>query len=106
MIVTTTPNLEGKNIIKYHGIVSGEAIMGVNFVKDFFAQVRDFVGGRSATYELEMQKAREVALTELQERAKKMGANAVVGVVFDYEAIGQGGSMIMVAVSGTAVTFS
>lgn len=106
MIVTTTPNLEGKTIIKYHGIVSGEAIMGANFVKDIFAQVRDFVGGRSATYEREMQNAREIALTELQERAQQMGANAVVGVVFDYEAIGQGGSMIMVAISGTAVTIS
>ncbi|MBK8453660.1 MAG: heavy metal-binding domain-containing protein [Thiofilum sp.] len=104
MLVTTTPNLEGKAIVKYHGIVSGEAIMGANFVKDIFAQVRDFVGGRSATYEREMQNAREIALTELQERARQMGANAVVGVVFDYEVIGQGGSMIMVAISGTAVT--
>jgi uncharacterized protein YbjQ (UPF0145 family) len=106
MLVTTTPTIEGKPIAKYLGIVSGEAIMGANFVKDIFAQVRDFVGGRSATYEREMQNAREIALQELQERAKAMGANAVVGLVFDYEAIGQGGSMIMVAVSGTAVVLN
>jgi uncharacterized protein YbjQ (UPF0145 family) len=104
MIVTTTPGIEGKKITRYIGIVSGEAILGANVFKDIFASVRDIVGGRSATYEAELQKAREIALKELEQRAQAMGANAVVGVDLDYEVLGQSNGMLMVAVSGTAVT--
>ena len=103
MQVTTTPSIEGKRIVKYCGVIAGEAILGANIFKDLFASVRDVVGGRSATYEKELQKAREIALTELQERAVQMGANAVVGVDLDYEVLGQGNSMLMVSASGTAV---
>jgi uncharacterized protein YbjQ (UPF0145 family) len=103
MWVTTTPGIEGKRIVKYCGVIAGEAILGANVFKDLFASVRDIVGGRSATYEKELQRAREIALAELQERAGQMGANAVVGVDLDYEVIGQGGSMLMVSASGTAV---
>jgi len=104
MIVTTTPGIEGKRITRYIGIVSGEAILGANVFKDIFATVRDIVGGRSATYEAELQKARDIALKELEQRAQAMGANAVVGVDLDYEVLGQSNGMLMVAVSGTAVT--
>jgi len=103
MIVTTTPGIEGKRISRYIGIVSGEAILGANVFKDIFATVRDIVGGRSATYEAELQKARDIALQELEQRAQAMGANAVVGVDLDYEVLGQSNGMLMVAVSGTAV---
>lgn len=103
MIVTTTPSVEGQKITRYCGVVAGEAIMGANLFKDMFAGIRDIVGGRSATYERELQKAREIAMKELQERAAALGANAVVGVDLDYEVIGQGGSMLMVSASGTAV---
>lgn len=103
MLVTTTPGIEGRKIVKYCGVIAGEAIMGANIFKDLFASVRDVVGGRSATYEKELQKAREIALAELQERAAQMGANAVVGVDLDYEVLGQGNSMLMVSASGTAV---
>lgn len=102
MIVTTTPNIEGRRITQYHGIVVGEAIMGANVVRDFFASVTDIVGGRSGAYESKLQDAREVALKEMQERAARLGANAVVGVDLDYEVLGQ--SMLMVSASGTAVT--
>jgi uncharacterized protein YbjQ (UPF0145 family) len=103
MLVTTTPNIEGKKIVKYCGVIAGEAILGANVFKDLFASVRDIVGGRSATYEKELQRAREIAVAELQERAAALGANAVVGVDLDYEVLGQGNSMLMVSASGTAV---
>ena len=103
MIVTTTPNIEGKRIIRYCGVVAGEAILGANVFKDFFAGIRDIVGGRSGTYERELQKAREIALKELEQRAAEAGANAVVGVDLDYEVLGQGNGMLMVSASGTAV---
>lgn len=103
MQVTTTPNIEGKRIVKYCGVVAGEAILGVNLFKDLFAGIRDLVGGRSATYERELQRARDIALEDLQERAQELGANAVVGIDLDYETLGQGGGMLMVSASGTAV---
>lgn len=103
MLVTTTPTVEGRKIAKYCGIVTGEAILGANVFKDLFAGIRDIVGGRSATYERELQKARDIALAELQERAGQMGANAVVGIDLDYEVLGQGNGMLMVSASGTAV---
>lgn len=103
MQVTTTPNIEGKRIIKYCGIITGEAILGANLFKDLFAGIRDLVGGRSATYERELQRARDIALQELQQRAQEQGANAVVGVDLDYEVLGQGNGMLMVSASGTAV---
>ena len=102
MITTTTPTIEGRPVKTYHGIVVGEAIMGANVVRDFFASITDFVGGRSGAYESKLQDAREVALQEMQDRAAQMGANAVVGVDLDYEVIGE--SMLMVSASGTAVT--
>lgn len=103
MFVTTTPTIEGKRVTRYCGVVAGEAILGANLFKDLFAGIRDLVGGRSATYERELQRAREIALREMQERAAELGGNAVVGVDLDYEVIGQGGSMLMVSASGTAV---
>ena len=103
VIVTTTPNIEGKKISSYRGIVTGEAIMGANIFKDLFAGIRDIVGGRSATYERELRKAREMAMEELKIAAAEMGANAVVGIDIDYETVGSNGSMLMVTVSGTAV---
>ena len=102
MILTTTPIIEGRTVKTYHGIVSGEAILGANIFKDFFAGIRDIVGGRSAAYEQELRKAKEIALKEMSEEARKKGANAVIGVDLDYETIGQ--SMLMVSASGTAVT--
>lgn len=104
MIQSTTPSIEGKSISRYHGVVTGEAIMGANIFRDFFASIRDIVGGRSAAYEQELQKAREIAFTELTEKARELGANAVVGIDIDYETVGSEGSMLMVSVSGTAVT--
>lgn len=103
MIVTTTPSIEGKRITHYCGVVAGEAILGANVFKDFFAGIRDIVGGRSGTYERELQKAREIALKELEQRAAEAGANAVVGVDLDFEVLGQGNGMLMVSASGTAV---
>ena len=103
MIVTTTPSIEGKRITRYCGVVAGEAILGANVFKDFFAGIRDIVGGRSGTYERELQRAREIALKELEQRAAEAGANAVVGVDLDYEVLGQGNGMLMVSASGTAV---
>ncbi|GAA4427067.1 heavy metal-binding domain-containing protein [Acidovorax lacteus] len=103
MLVTTTPTVEGRKITQYRGIVTGEAILGANVFKDLFAGIRDIVGGRSATYERELQRARDIALAELQERAAQMGANAVVGIDLDYEVLGQGNGMLMVSASGTAV---
>lgn len=103
MISSTTPTIQGKEIKEYHGIVTGEAIMGANIVRDIFASVRDIVGGRSEAYEKELNKAREIAMQEMTERAEALGADAIVGIDLDYETIG-GGGMLMVAVSGTAVT--
>jgi uncharacterized protein YbjQ (UPF0145 family) len=102
MIVTTTNSIEGQRIATYHGIVVGEAIMGANVVRDIFAGITDIIGGRSGAYESKLQDARDVALRELEEKAARMGANAVVGVDLDYEIVGQ--SMLMVSASGTAVT--
>ncbi|WP_136635697.1 heavy metal-binding domain-containing protein [Pseudooceanicola onchidii] len=101
MIVTTTQSIEGKRITDYRGIVVGEAIMGANVVRDFFAGITDIVGGRSGAYEAKLQDARDTAMRELEHRAAAMGANAVVGVDLDYEVVGD--SMLMVSVSGTAV---
>jgi uncharacterized protein YbjQ (UPF0145 family) len=103
MILSTTPTLEGKQIVEYKGLVVGEAILGANIVRDFFASVRDIVGGRSAAYEKELATAREIAQSELTERAQALGADAVVGIDFDYETVGSSGGMLMVTVSGTAV---
>ena len=105
MILSTTPTIEGKSIRAYHGVVTGEAILGANIFRDFFAGIRDIVGGRSAAYEKELTKAREIAFEEMEDKARGLGANAVVGIDIDYETVGAG-SMLMVAVSGTAVTLS
>ena len=101
MIVTTTPSVEGYQIAEYKGIVVGEAIMGANIVRDMFAGITDIIGGRSGAYESKLQDARETAFHELEQRARALGANAVVGVDLDYEVVGQ--SMLMVSASGTAV---
>lgn len=103
MLITTTPVVEGKRVTRYCGVVAGEAILGANLFKDVFAGIRDLVGGRSAAYEQELQRARDIALHELEERAAQLGANAVIGVDLDYEVLGAGNSMLMVSASGTAV---
>lgn len=103
MIVTTTSNIEGHKIVDYRGIVHGETILGANFMKDFMAGITDFFGGRSKTYEQELGKAREIALEELQQRARSLGANAIVGIRIDYEVLGASNGMLMVTASGTAV---
>ena len=103
MIITTTPSVEGKTIREYKGIVVGEVISGVDFVKDIAASFTNFFGGRSQSYEGELIQARENAIVEMEQRAYAMGANAVVGVDLDYEVLGQGNNMLMVTVSGTAV---
>jgi len=103
VIITTTPTVEGRSIAEYRGIVTGEAILGANIFKDLFAGIRDIVGGRSGAYEEELRKARTIALEELVVAAQQLGADAVVGVDLDYETVGQGGSMLMVTASGTAV---
>ncbi|BAF60871.1 MAG: YbjQ family protein [Pelotomaculum sp.] len=101
MILTTTPNIEGKPVLEYLGIVTGEAIMGANIVRDFFAAVTDIVGGRSGAYEQKLSHARQIALNEMAEEARRLGANAVVGIDIDYEVVRDG--MLMVTASGTAV---
>ncbi|ACD52160.1 hypothetical protein ST12_10690 [Clostridium botulinum] len=103
MIITTTPAIEGKNILEYKGVVFGEVISGVNFIKDFAAGLSNFFGGRSNTYEDELIGAREKAMKEMENRAIQMGANAVVGVDIDYEVLGSDNGMLMVTASGTAV---
>lgn len=103
LIVTTTPGIEGKSIIEYKGIVFGEVVSGVNFLKDKIASLTDTFGGRSGTYESELQDARDKAVEEMCQRAVKLGANAVVGVDVDYEVLGKDNGMLMVSVSGTAV---
>ncbi len=103
MIITTTTSVEGRPVRDYIGIVTGEAILGANIFKDLFAGIRDIVGGRSGAYEEELRKARTIALEDLAAAASQLGADAVVGVDLDYETVGQGGSMLMVTASGTAV---
>lgn len=103
MIVATTPTIEGKRVVEYYGVVAGEAILGANFLKDILAGFRDFAGGRSRTYERELQKARDIAINEMMENARQLGANAIIGVDLDYETLGQTNGMLMVAASGTAV---
>jgi uncharacterized protein YbjQ (UPF0145 family) len=105
MIVTTGPNVEGKQVIEYCGLVNGEAILGANIFKDFFAGIRDIVGGRSGAYEKSLRQARNTALQEMTQAAQELGANAIIAVDIDYESIGidKGGNMLMVAASGTAV---
>ncbi|OCS83511.1 YbjQ family protein [Caryophanon tenue] len=103
MITSTTSTLQGKTIDTYHGVVSGEAIMGANIVRDLFASVTDVIGGRSAAYEDKLVESREVAMKEMLERAQAMGANAVIGINLDFETIGQG--MMMCIATGTAVTY-
>lgn len=107
MIITTTPTVEGRKISVYHGIVVGEAILGANMFKDIFANITNIIGGRSGAYEKELANARSAALIDLEQMAAEMGANAVVGVDIDYEVIGNAGSnMLMVSISGTAVSLS
>lgn len=103
MLVTTTNNLEGKTIESYHGIVSGEAIMGANIVRDIFASVTDVIGGRSAAYENKLAEGRQIAIEEMTTRAKQLGANAVIGVDLDFETLREG--MMMCIATGTAVTY-
>ena len=102
MLITTTPTVEGRPIARYHGLVTGEAIMGANVFKDVFASVRDIVGGRSGAYEQELNKAKNIALAEMTQQAEDLGSDAVLSVDLDYETVGQG-SMLMVSASGTAV---
>lgn len=104
MLVTTTPIIEGKRIIRYYGIVSGETIIGANVFRDFLAGIRDFVGGRSGAYEEVLRQAKDTAIREMEEQAARLGANAVIGVDLDYETVGGSGSMLMVTATGTAVT--
>jgi uncharacterized protein YbjQ (UPF0145 family) len=103
MLLTTTPTIEGRPIQQYLGVVTAETIIGANIFKDLFAGIRDIVGGRSGTYERVIEEARQSALTELQQKAQNMGANAVVGIDLDFETVGSGGSMLMVVATGTAV---
>ncbi|MBR1839053.1 MAG: heavy metal-binding domain-containing protein, partial [Prevotella sp.] len=103
MILTTTPVIEGRSIKEYKGVVTGETIIGANFFKDFLAGIRDFVGGRSDSYEKVLREAKDTSMREMQDRAEELGANAVVGIDIDYETIGEKNSMLMVATSGTAV---
>src|SRR5690606_36685214 len=103
MLLTTTPNIDGKPITQYYGIVAGEAVLGANVLKDLFAGIRDFVGGRSGTYEKELQRAREIALEYLHEHTRRLGGNAVIGIDIDYEVLGKENGMLIESVCGTAV---
>lgn len=103
MILSTTPTIEGQTIREYKGVVTGETIIGANAIKDFFAGIRDVVGGRSSSYEKVLRKAKDKSMEEMMERAQDIGANAIVGIDIDYETIGESNSMLMVATSGTAV---
>ena len=103
MILTTTPVIEGRTIKEYKGVVTGETIIGANFFKDFLAGIRDFVGGRSGSYEKVLREAKDTSMQEMMERAQDLGANSIVGIDIDYETIGEKNSMLMVATSGTAV---
>ncbi|MCX5644347.1 MAG: heavy metal-binding domain-containing protein [Phycisphaerae bacterium] len=104
MIFSTTPNIEGKRITEYHGIVTGEAILGANIFKDIMAGIRDIVGGRSGAYEKAFRQARQIAFEEMEQEAAELGANAIVGIGIDTETVGSQGAMLMVSVNGTAVT--
>jgi uncharacterized protein YbjQ (UPF0145 family) len=106
MLLSTTSVIDGKQIVKYHGLVTGQAILGANIFKDVFAGIRDIVGGRSAVYEKELRQAKDLAVQEMTEEARALGANGVIGIDLDYETIGKAGSMLMVSASGTAVTYS
>jgi uncharacterized protein YbjQ (UPF0145 family) len=106
MLTVTTPSVSGSRIVKHYGIVSGEAILGANIFKDFFAGIRDIVGGRSAAYEQELRKAKAIAIEEMSQQARELGANAIVAVDLDYETIQVGGGMLMVSASGTAVSIA
>lgn len=103
MILTTTPTIEGRTIAEYKGVVFGEVISGVNFILDFAASIRNFIGGRSGSYEEELITARTQAMQEMEDRAYQKGADAVVGIDIDYEVLGENGGMLMVTASGTAV---
>ncbi len=103
MLLSTTPTIEGRKIREYKGVVTGEAILGANVFRDFFAGIRDIVGGRAGAYEKVLKDARDTALQECSEEARRLGANAVVGIDLDYEVLGSNGSMLMVSASGTAV---
>lgn len=103
MLITTTNTIEGKRIVEYYGLVSGETIIGANLVKDLFANITDIVGGRSGVYERALREAKDTALNEMTQEAMRKGANAVIGVDLDYETLGSGGSMLMVTACGTAV---
>ncbi|MBC8592522.1 heavy metal-binding domain-containing protein [Oscillospiraceae bacterium N12] len=103
MLVTTTPIIEGKRIIHYYGIVSGETIIGANVFRDLFASIRDIVGGRAGSYEEVLRQAKDTAIKEMEDHAARLGANAVIGVDLDYETVGSSGSMLMVTATGTAV---
>ena len=105
MLLTTTNTIEGRQITQYYGIVSGETIIGANMFKDFFAGIRDIVGGRAGSYESVLREAKEIAMNEMSEQAKSMGANAVIGIDLDYETVGANGSMLMVTAAGTAVKY-
>jgi uncharacterized protein YbjQ (UPF0145 family) len=105
VLLTSTGLIDGKRIVTYHGLVSGEAILGANIFRDLFAGIRDIVGGRSAAYEKELRRAKEIAMQEMVAEAQALGANAIVGIDLDYETVGQG-TMLMVSASGTAVTYS
>ncbi len=104
MILTTTTIIQDRSITQYHGVVSSETIIGANIVRDFFAGIRDIVGGRTAAYEEVLKEAKDLALKELEEKAAALGANAIIGIDLDYESLGSGNSMLMVCASGTAVT--
>jgi len=103
MILTTTPQIEGRQISGYLGVITGEAVVGANILKDMFANIRDIVGGRSGSYEKELRKARDYAFESIREQAGELGADAVVGIDIDYEVLGEKNGMLMVSVSGTAV---
>jgi len=105
MLLTTTSILEGKEIIQYFGVVTGETIIGANIIKDFLAGITDIVGGRSNAYEKVLRQAKNAALQEMSEQASRMGANAVIGIDLDYETVGAGNSMLMVTAAGTAIRF-
>ena len=103
MLVTTTPSIDGRRVREYRGLVMGEAILGANMFRDFFAGVRDIVGGRSGGYEKALREARQIAVADMEAEAAELGANAIIGVDIDYETVGEKGSMLMVSASGTAV---
>jgi uncharacterized protein YbjQ (UPF0145 family) len=106
VLLSTTSVIDGRRILSYHGVVTGEAILGANIFRDLFAGIRDVVGGRSAGYEKELRRAKDLAIQEMTEQAQALGANGIIGIDLDYETVGHGGSMLMVSASGTAITYS